>query len=211
MKQFGTPLDHADVVCVVVHGRGQSSDIMADHILSRLHVQKVSFVLPDAPTKSWYDARAIDPLSDLTSQQLKQSLLTLHTAMTEAQIVGKPVVLVGFSQGACLSMEYAFEHGSWRGALVCFTGCRVGAVSDVKPRAAMNGMRVYLSGSDVDPWIPITGFSAAAGEFAAAGARLRCDVIPGRPHEVSEEEIGVLNDLLNLQTASPSQSWSGAM
>jgi phospholipase/carboxylesterase len=207
IMQTGVPLEKAAAVCIVVHGRGQSPAIMQEYIVARLKVPDICFLLPAAPTGSWYDARAIDPLTDLTRRQLGQSLLTIGAAMAKAHASRKPVVLVGFSQGACLSMEYAFAKGSWPGALACLTGCRVGVVGDERPRADLDNMPVYLSGSDADPWIPVTGFAFAAGEFGAAKAKLRGDVLPGRPHEVSDFEIKVLEEILAAQANPDHRHW----
>jgi phospholipase/carboxylesterase len=206
MLQTGVPIDKATTVGIVVHGRGQSPKIMQEHIVARLQTPNICFLLPAASQNSWYDARAIEPLTAVTRQQLQQSLLGIHAAMTQALSAAKPVVLIGFSQGACLCMEYAFANGGWHGALACLTGCRVGVASDDRPRTDLKGMPVYLSGSDADPWIPVADFAFAAGEFGAAKAKLRCDVLPGRPHEVSDLEIKVLEDILAAQTAAQTNS-----
>jgi phospholipase/carboxylesterase len=197
--QTGAPLEKAAAICVVVHGRGQSPAMMQEHIVARMNALNICFLLPAAPGGSWYDARAIEALSDKTRQQMAQSLGIVSEAIAQAKTSGKPVMLIGFSQGACLSMEYAFANGGWNGALACLTGCRVGDVRDDRPLEHLNGMQVYLTGSDADPWVPITGFAVAAGDFGAAGARLRCDVFPGRQHEVSDAEIKVLDEMLAAQ------------
>jgi phospholipase/carboxylesterase len=57
-------------------------------------------------------------------------------------------------------------------------------------------MPVYLSGADADPWIPVVAFSQAAGDLTKARARLRVDSFPGREHEVSDTEIGILSSML---------------
>jgi phospholipase/carboxylesterase len=199
LMQTGASLEKAAAVCIVVHGRGQSPAMMQEHIVARMKVRDICFLLPAAPSGSWYDARAIEALSDKTRQQMQQSLEIVGEVMAQAKSSGKPVMLIGFSQGACLSMEYAFANGGWNGALACLTGCRVGDVRDGRPLELLNGMSVYLTGSDADPWIPIAGFAVAAGNFGAAGARLHCDVFPGRQHEVSDAEIKVLDEMLAAQ------------
>ncbi len=61
----------------------------------------------------------------------------------------------------------------------------------------MPGLPVYLTGSDADPWIPVAAFAEAAAAFGSQGAALRCDVFPGRPHEVSPPERAMLAALLS--------------
>jgi phospholipase/carboxylesterase len=104
-----------------------------------------------------------------------------------------PLLLGGFSQGACLSLEMVLRGALFPAALVAFTGARVGGPGPTCPLA---GLPAYLSGSDADPWIPPAAFADAAGSLAAAGARLRAESHPGRPHQVSDAEIGVLRSML---------------
>jgi phospholipase/carboxylesterase len=179
---------------------------MDEHILRRVKAPQAAFVLPRAASGSWYDARAIDPLSEITKSQVSSSLAQLRSIAADLA-TDKPVVMAGFSQGACLSIEYALRFGPWNGALVAFTGCRVGTPADHLPRADLSGLPSYLSGSDADPWIPLEAFSHAVQELGAARARLRADVFPQRGHEVTDSEIGVLERALNELGRGPHAPW----
>lgn len=188
-------------LCVLVHGRGQSPEDMESHILRRLAAPDVAFLLPRAPKGAWYDAKAIDPLSELTRTQLGAALgqLAEEIGALRSDFPGRPLLLAGFSQGACLSIEYVSLGFEPPEALVAFTGCRVGTSACERPDAAPAGLPVYLSGSDADPWIPLWAMMAAAQNLGQRGTRLRADVFPSRGHEVSDAEIdmlaGVLADL----------------
>ena len=182
----------ADVTCIVVHGRGQTSADMVRMIVTHLDAPGVRFVLPQAQGAGWYTARAVDPLTAATRAELAASLGVL--AGLVAQAAG-PVVLAGFSQGACLSAEYLFAHGPVAGACL-LTGCRVGTAADDLPRAALQGMPVYASGGDADPWIPAGAFHGLLGELTRAGARVRGDLFPGRPHAVTRTELDALRAML---------------
>jgi phospholipase/carboxylesterase len=203
---LGEALQSAAVVCVVTHGRGQSPEMMAEHIVSRLNVSGASYVLPRAASGSWYDARAIDPLTDKTRNQLANSLEQLKQAAAMAR-AGVHVVMVGFSQGACLTLEYGFRFGPWRGAMFSFTGCRVGVPLDQRSDQGLGGLPVYLSGADKDPWIPLPAFASTTLELGAAQARLRTDIFPGRSHEVSDREIRMLQSALNDIVSGKEVQW----
>jgi phospholipase/carboxylesterase len=202
----GATLQNAAVVCVVTHGRGQSPEQMDEHIIARLSTDAVAYILPRAASGSWYDARAIDPLTAKTSAQLATSLELLKqaAAVTPSTV---PLVMAGFSQGACLTLEYGFAFGPWRGGMVCFTGCRVGIATDIRPRSDLDALPVYLTGADKDPWIPLPAHANAALDLAAARARLRTDVFPGRAHEVSDAEVSVLNKMLNQLASGQEVQW----
>jgi phospholipase/carboxylesterase len=192
----GTALQTARVACVFLHGRGQSPEAMLDHVVRHLPGD-VAWVLPRAPGGSWYAARAIDPLTDTTRAELAASLAGLAEVMTSVRShTARPVVLAGFSQGACLSIEHTFTGASPADAVLAFTGCRVGTSADQRPAALLRERPVYLSGADSDPWIPVKAYAEAAAELALAGAALRTDIFPCRPHEVSAAERAMLASVL---------------
>ena len=185
-------------LCVLVHGRGQSPEDMESHILARLEAPDVAFALPRAPAGAWYEARAVDPLTGETRQQLGAALDLLHgeIAALREDFPGLPLLLAGFSQGACLSIEYVSRGEAVPDALVALTGCRVGTPSCDRPDAAPRDLPAYLTGSDADPWIPLAAMSAAALNLGGRGLRLRTDIFPGRPHEATDAEIAMLASML---------------
>ncbi|SFD53202.1 alpha/beta hydrolase [Roseivivax sediminis] len=190
-------------VCVFVHGRGQSPEEMQSHVLARLDTTATAFVLPRAVGGVWYAARAVDPLTCDTRAELGRGLNVLEADIVAARAEhpGLPLLLAGFSQGACLALEYAFSGRPGPDALAALTGCRVGVSADGRPQAVPRGLPVYLSGGDADPWIPVEAMADAALDLARGGAALRSDVFPGRPHEVSGAEIAILRAVLHDMAA----------
>jgi phospholipase/carboxylesterase len=188
----------ARVQCILVHGRGQTPEDMEEAVIRHLSATDVAWHLPRAEGKSWYAARAIDPLTDATRGELALSLWGIEKAVEAArqQADGRPILLAGFSQGACLSLEHAFSGKAAPDAVVAFTGCRVGVAGDKRPDALPRNLPVYLSAGDADPWIPVAAFADVVAELGQGGARLRADVFPGRAHEVSKAEIAMLGGIL---------------
>lgn len=188
----------ARVICIVMHGRGQSQQDMRDMIVSRVAVPDVRFVLPKSDGPGWYLARAIDPLTDDTRAQMQQGIdqITGLIAAARAAAPGVPVLLCGFSQGACLSAEILLRHPGIAEAACLFTACRIGTADDDLPIAALAGLPVYASCGDADPWIPAVAHLQMTGDLTRAGARIRSDMFPGRPHDVTGTEIAVLSGML---------------
>jgi phospholipase/carboxylesterase len=193
MLYLGAKPEEAKVICVFVHGRGQSPEMMQEHVIRRLSVPGVAYILPRADNGTWYAARATAALTEPTRSELAAALDHVRLAMGEKN---QPILLGGFSQGACLVIEYAMKFGPWNGALASFTGCRVGVEGKDRPIENLGGMPVYLSGADADPWIPVVAFAQAVGDLTKARARLRVDSFPGREHEVGDTEIGILSAML---------------
>ena len=204
--RLGAEPARARALCVLVHGRTQTPEDMEAAIVGRLSVQDVAFTLPRSEGRSWYDARAVDPLTDGTERQLLAALdqLARDIEALRREAPDLPLLLAGFSQGACLSLEYLLRRGPWPGALVALTGCRVGRPGEAPDPPPLGSFPVYLSGGDRDPWIPAGAFGEAAGVLGQAGARLRAELFPGRPHEVSAPEIATLDTILaNLAAGRP--------
>jgi predicted esterase len=198
--QFGARPADARVLCVFVHGRTQSPEDMIEQVVGRLAGDGVAFALPRAENNTWYAARATDPLTDATREQLGASLDYIHGVVHSLRQAGgsdKPMLVGGFSQGACLTLEYAMRFGPWDGAMVNLTGCRVGIQSDQRPHADLHNMPVYLTGSDSDPWVPVTAFAEASESLGRARAKLRCELFPGRAHQASAMEVAALDAILS--------------
>jgi phospholipase/carboxylesterase len=198
IQRLGATADRARVLCILVHGRNQSPEAMEAAVVRHLTTPDVGFALPRAGGKSWYRALAIDPLTAETKAELGTSLADLAALVQalRAEAPGVPLVLAGFSQGACLSLEHAFTGEAAPDALVAFTGCRVGVAGDQRPARLPRGLPVYLTAGEADPWIPLTAFAEAAVELGGSGAALRMDVFPDRAHEVSAPELAMLDRAL---------------
>jgi len=194
----GVEAETAQVVCVFVHGRTQSPAEMIEQVIRHLDAPTTHFVLPKSDGAAWYNARAIDPLTAEARTEMDASLdiLAQTIAIACAQSPQARLVLAGFSQGACLIIEYMMRCGPWDGAACLFTGCRVGVATDDRPIAALLNMPIYASNGNTDPWIPAANYMEMCLTLMESGARLRTDVFPGREHGTSPTECQALNSML---------------
>lgn len=189
----------AEVLCVVIHGRNQTQDDMVQAIVRHLDAPGVRFVLPKSDGPGWYAARAIDPLTEECRSELAASLGAVGAVIeaARAEMPGKKMLLAGFSQGACLAVEHLMRHGAHDGAAALLTGCRVGTRDDTLPFADLGGLPIYATCGDDDPWIPAPAYFEMLGDLTRAGARMRMDMFPGRPHEVAATECAVIQSMLD--------------
>lgn len=195
----GTPLGRARVVCVVIHGRYGSPDAMMEHLVRHLTAPDVHFVLPHAKGDSWYAAPTCDPMTDATRAELDRALGRIRQeteqALDQAPAAAR-LVVGGFSQGACLSLEYAAAAGAWQGAAFALTGCRVGQPDGTAATADLKGFPLYMSTGSHDPFIKLPEFCRSLQSVAGAGARVRADVFPRSDHVMSAVEIATVDALL---------------
>jgi phospholipase/carboxylesterase len=194
----GADASAAQAICLVVHGRGQNQQDMLDMIVNRLALPFVRFVLPKSAGHGWYDARAIDPLTDQTLIQMHDAVHQIADLIQSerASAADLPLLLCGFSQGACLSVELLMCQPDLVDAACLFTACRIGAETDDLPVKNLQGKKIYTSCGDNDPWIPATAHHRMIGDLTRAGGRVRADMFPGRPHDVTDTEIAALADML---------------
>ena len=197
-RRLGEDPARAAAGLVLVHGRTQSPEAMVELVLDRLDLAGLTVVLPRAKGASWYDAKAVDPLSAATGAQMDMALAQVAGDLAPVAEARVPWMLAGFSQGACLALEYALTGAGPRPAmLAALTGSRVGAPgSERAAEADLSGLDAYLTDGKDDPWIPLANFAGAGAALAAAGARVRTDAFPDRAHTVCDAEIAVLSDML---------------
>ncbi len=188
---------------VLLHGRGKTPEEKIDLAARFGNIEGIRWVVPEAETPgSWYPGRFWDP-REVNQPNLDEAIERCHEAVLEASEDGRlgpeRLVIVGFSQGACLALEYALRHPGRVGSLIVFTGALMGVPgSDWKTGApkSLAGLRVLLTGSDIDDWVPEYNSHEAARLFRDLGADIQLFIYPGRPHIVSEEEIDAARNFL---------------
>lgn len=181
---------------MLLHGRGKTPDEKIDLAARFGSFEGIRWIIPEAETPgSWYPGRFWEP-REANQPYLSEAVDRCHEAVLEASENGRlgseRLVIVGFSQGACLALEYALRHPGHVGALIVFTGALMGVPgSDWKATApkSLAGLRMLLTGSDSDEWVPEYNSHEAARLFRELGAQVHLRIYEGRPHIVSEEEI----------------------
>ncbi len=188
---------------MLLHGRGKTPEEKIDLAARFGNLEGFRWVVPEAETPgSWYPGRFWDP-REPNEPYLSEAVERCHAAVLEAGENGRlapdRLVIVGFSQGASLALEYALRHPGSVGSMIVLTGGLMGVPgSDWKSIAphSLAGLRMLLTGSDVDDWIPEASTLEAARLFRELGADVQLRIYQGRPHIVSEEEIAEARSFL---------------
>jgi predicted esterase len=194
----GPPLTEARLVVIAVHGRGASAnDILS--LARELCPGDVACLAPEAAQQTWYPYTFLSPL-DRNEPQLTSALGVIETLIAHAGTEGLTadrIVLLGFSQGACLSLEFAARHAQRYGAVVGLSGGLIGPPGT--PRAyggSLSGTPVFLGCSDVDPHIPVERVRESAEVLRALGATVDERIYPRMGHTVNDDEIRAVRALL---------------
>jgi phospholipase/carboxylesterase len=205
MLRRGPPAGAAPLGLVLLHGRGDSAagiSTLVDELEARF-AGPLSVVAPDAVGGQWYPHRFLEPV-ERNEPWLGSALAAVGRAVAELEAGGlmrKQIVVAGFSQGACLALEYvAREGGAW-GAVVGLSGGLIGA--DVDPARyplRLDGTVVFLGCSDVDPHIPEDRVHASGRQLLSQGASVTTRIYPGMAHTVNADEIAWFAQHLNALT-----------
>jgi len=187
----GQPLDRARTALILVHGRGDS----ASGILSlgrALPRADMAYLAPQAAGNTWYPNRFLAPIAS-NEPWLSSALAAvgdLVKQVEEAGIAADRIVLAGFSQGACLALEFAVRHPRRYGGVVGLSGGLIGPPGTTwTASSSFEGTPVFLGCSDVDGHIPASRVLESAEVFRRAGGEVTSILYPGMDHTVTEEEL----------------------
>lgn len=194
MLRRGPSPDAARVGVVLLHGRGDhAAGILGlvDELAAR-GAPEAAVVAPDAVGHTWYPHPFLAPL-DRNAPWLDSALRTVGRAVETLEADGLPrerIVVAGFSQGACLALEYvAREGGAW-GGVIGLSGGLIGP--DVDPARyprRLDGTHAFLGCSDVDPHIPESRVHASGRQLLDQGASVVTRIYPGMAHTVNGDEL----------------------
>ena len=197
VRQAGEPLDRARAAMILVHGRGASAaDIMT--IADEMRFPGVAYLAPQAAGSTWYPNPFTAPLES-NEPYLGSALDVLSSllARVETAVPAEKIVLLGFSQGACLTLEFAARHARKYGGVVGLSGGLIGP--DGTPRDYPGDFQrtpVFLGCSDVDPHIRKERVVEAAEVFKRMGADVTMRLYPGMGHLVNADEIEAVRKIV---------------
>jgi phospholipase/carboxylesterase len=194
----GTPIGAARAAMVLVHGRGASAESMLS-LADAFAAPDMAYIAPQAPSGSWYPYSFMAPTM-LNEPYLSNALSTLANVVDDLGQQGIPaerIVLLGFSQGACLALEFAARNARRYGGVVGLSGGLIGP--EGTPRdytGALAGTPVFLGCSDVDSHIPLARVHESTNVLRALGGNVTEKIYPGMGHTVVQDEIDHVENIL---------------
>jgi predicted esterase len=187
----GVPLTDARLAVILVHGRGASAeDILG--LAGELAVADVTYIAPQAANHTWYPYSFLTPM-DRNQPHLDSALGViggLVAYLGQQGFAADRVGLMGFSQGACLTLEFAARAARRYAGIAAFSGGLIGPPGTPREYAGgFDGTPVFLGCSDVDAHIPVERVRESAGVFTRMGAAVDERIYPGMGHTVNADEI----------------------
>lgn len=196
----GKPIDKADKALILVHGRGGS----AEDILSlgdALPVEDYALFAPQAAAHSWYPYSFMAPLSS-NEPWLSSALAVLKQLVGEIGekgIATDRIWFMGFSQGACLTLEYLARNAGRYGGAAAFTGGLIGdRIYPQHYRGDLAGTPVFVGAGDPDPHVPVQRVHDTVSFLRGMNAAVTEKVYPGMGHTISDDELRQASHILNV-------------
>jgi predicted esterase len=199
VRATGAPLERARAAMVMVHGRGATAESIVT-LAEALDRPDVAYLAPQAAGGTWYPNSFLAPIPS-NEPGITSGLRAIADVLARIEAAGIPnerVILLGFSQGACLSLEYAARHARRYGGVATLSGGLIGP--DGTPRdyaGSMDGTPVFLGCSDVDFHIPRARVEHSAEVMRRLGAEVTMRLYPGMGHLVNEDEIARVQEMLD--------------
>ncbi|MGH2501253.1 MAG: alpha/beta hydrolase [Ktedonobacterales bacterium] len=194
----GEPLERARAALLMLHGRGASAEDILSFV-GELAQPGFTFLAPQASGHEWYPYGFMAPLA-ANEPYLSSALALLDTALSHIAAAGvapERVIILGFSQGACLGLEYAARRARRYAGVVGWTGGLIGP--DDAPReypGSLAGTPIFLGSSDVDPHVPLARVELTAETLQRLGGDVTTRIYPRMPHTVNADEIAYVRAMM---------------
>ena len=194
----GEPLESAKTAVIMVHGRGDSAPGILG-LASAIHVPGVAYVAPQATHNTWYPNSFMAPMES-NQPWLDSALQTVGGVVEQVVDAGVPhdkIVLLGFSQGACLASEYMARNARRYGGLAALSGGLIGPEGTTRDYAGtLDGTPVFLGCSDVDPHIPVERVHETGEVLTRLGANVDKRIYTNFGHTVNQDEADAVRAML---------------
>ena len=198
MLHYGAPIESARRVGIFIHGRGASAeDILG--IAPELGTDDVAYLAPQAAGNTWYPYSFLSPIPQ-NEPGLTSALNVIAGLVAKAAADGhaaEHVIILGFSQGACLALEFAARHANRYAAVVALSGGVIGPQGTPREYpGSMADTPVFLGCSDVDPHIPLERVHESSEVFRRLGARVDERIYKRMGHTINADELAAVRELV---------------
>jgi phospholipase/carboxylesterase len=197
----GLPPGESNKVLIMLHGRGDSAGNFIG-LAQELEIPDFTVLALQAEQNTWYPYSFLAPVSS-NQPFLDESLGEINRHLGEFHDQGfapDQIYFLGFSQGACLTLEFTARNAKKYGGIIAFTGGLIGErLSYSKYAGDFEHTPVFIGSSDRDPHIPVQRINESVAVIEKMGANVEKVIYPGMGHTINREEIDKANVLLNLR------------
>lgn len=198
IQTAGKSIQDATKALIMIHGRGgDARDILG--LAAHFNVSDYALLAPEATNHTWY------PYSFMAKPEqnepwLSSALDLLKEVMdevTDQGISAENIYFLGFSQGACLTLEFVTRHAKKYGGVAAFTGGLIGdEINEENYSGDFNGTPIFIGTGNPDPHVPVSRVHETVRILEDMNASVSVEIYDGRPHTITQEEIEKANQLI---------------
>ncbi len=182
----------------MIHGRSAAPENILELVPAIDH-PNVAYLAPAAAGGTWYPHSFMAPIEQ-NEPGITSGISVVHSLIDEVLAAGIPagrVVLLGFSQGACLACTAAQRRPMRYGGVLIFSGGLIGPPGTAwDENSEFLGAPAFLGCSAHDAHVPESRVRGTAAAFRRMGAAVTTRIYPGDSHLVNDDEITVARGLL---------------
>jgi phospholipase/carboxylesterase len=194
----GKALHPTSRVLVLLHGRGGTAEDIIS-LSSHFQVNDFSLFAPQATSSTWYPYSFMAPPSQ-NEPWLSSALALLKELLDDILSKGvltENIFFCGFSQGACLTLEFVTRNAAKYGGVVAFTGGLIGdKIYNENYKGDFRGTPVFIGTSNPDPHVPVDRVYATSNILKNMNAVVTEKVYNNMGHTINQDEIENANRLI---------------
>ena len=202
LLQAGESIDQAKAAMVIMHGRGATAkDIL--ELVADLKQPGFAYLAPQAAGNAWYPNSFLAPL-DSNEPALTSALLTIKNILIKLEEAAIPIehtIVLGFSQGACLTLEFVARNARRYGGVVGLSGGLIGPDGTLRDyTGTLAGTPIFLGCSDKDPFVPKERVESSAAILQKLGGDVNAKLYTNLAHTVNPDEIRAIRTMMGTLT-----------
>jgi phospholipase/carboxylesterase len=198
IKVAGVRITEARKALLLLHGRGGTAEDIIS-IAQYMDIKDTHIMAPQAAGNSWYPYSFLSPVEK--NEPFLQSALDLLddiiADIISAGLLPGNIVLLGFSQGACLGLEFAGRNARKLRGIAAFTGGLIGnRLHRDNYKGDFEQTKIFIGNSDQDPHVPLLRSRESAALMESLNAEVTLKIYPGMGHTINSDELQWVNDNL---------------
>jgi phospholipase/carboxylesterase len=203
--RLGAPLTAARAAVILIHGRDAAPRNIVE-LVPAIEQPEVAYLAPAAAGGTWYPLGFMSAI-ERNEPGISSGVSVIHALIEEAVAAGVPedrIVLLGFSQGACLASTAAQRRPRRYGGVLVFSGGLIGPPGTVWSESGrFLSTPVFFGCSDIDSHVPESRVRESAAVFQRMGAHVTTMIYPAMGHAVNEDEIAVARRMVAEAVSGP--------
>ncbi|MDX1700759.1 MAG: dienelactone hydrolase family protein [Melioribacteraceae bacterium] len=195
----GVDLENAKTALILIHGRGSTAESILP-LANELNLDDTIVIAPQADQFTWYPYRFIEK-RERNEPGISSGLALIDSiiySLNDSGISTDNIFLLGFSQGACLILDYAARNPKKYAGIFALSGGLIGEKLNWNDYSGnLEKTPVFLGCSDNDFHIPEERVHESGKIFNELSSDVTIKIYNNMGHTISYAEIEEMNTIIS--------------